>query len=216
MAILLLHHVRKGAVQAGDMDSARGASALIGKVRVGMTLTTMTEEEAAQLGIPADARRHFLRLDDGKNSYAQAGEAQWFERASIELDNGDTAPTLTPWSPPKAKALTLDDLAAVAAAVKAGAPGGVPYSPKLSGDVRSVKHALEASSIIGKAAQDAVLAALRKECGMTEGDFQRRNEHGQKRGTARGLRIGQLPAAEWTAASEPTGTSTSGSDDDQR
>ena len=54
MAVCLVHHTRKGASgAAGDPDSARGASAIIGAVRCAFTLTTMSEEDAKAFGTPA-------------------------------------------------------------------------------------------------------------------------------------------------------------------
>jgi RecA-family ATPase len=40
IAVLILHHDRKGASTPGDMDRVRGASAISGAVRVMLTLTT--------------------------------------------------------------------------------------------------------------------------------------------------------------------------------
>jgi hypothetical protein len=158
MAILLLHHVRKGAVMPGDMDSARGASSLHGKVRVGLTLTAMTEDEAVQLGISADARRHYLRLDDGKNSYAELAGAQWFERSTIELDNGDTAPTLIPWTPPK-DTITPEIRHQIEAGIAAGSGDG-PWSPTLSPKPRSVRHLLHRAGVTTADGRRKLLADL--------------------------------------------------------
>lgn len=216
IAVIVIHHTKKGVVVPGNLEAARGGSALGGSIRIGLTLTVMSETEAEHLGIPADRRKQYVRLDNAKQSYGPPADgAVWFHRYSVILENGDSAPALERWQPPKAKEMSLDDLAPLEAAIKAGAPDGLPYSPKLSGDSRSVRHALEASGIRGKAAQDAALAALRAKCGMKEAAFQRRNEQGQKRGTAQGLRFGPLPAAEWIIAPEATGTSTSGSENDE-
>jgi RecA-family ATPase len=45
IAVLLLHHDRKGSATPGDMDRVRGASAISGAARVMLTLTTMSVEE---------------------------------------------------------------------------------------------------------------------------------------------------------------------------
>jgi RecA-family ATPase len=216
IAILVVHHTRKGVAVPGNLEAARGAGALGGSIRIGLTLTVMREEEAVELGIPKETRKHYVRLDNAKQSYGPPSDgALWFQRFSIILDNGDSSPALEPWSPPKVKEMSLDELEPIVTAVKAGAPAGAPYSPKLSGDSRSVKHVLEAHGIAGKAAQDAAVTALRDKCGMLEADYQRRNDQGQKRGTGRGLRIGALPAVEWISFSEATGSSSSGSNDDE-
>ena len=60
---------RKGTNAPGDMDRMRGASAITGAVRVMMTLTVMSQEEADKFGIPAEERRHF-RVDGAKSNYA--------------------------------------------------------------------------------------------------------------------------------------------------
>lgn len=216
IAVIVIHHTKKGIAVPGNLEAARGGSALGGSIRIGLTLTVMTETEAGDLGVPKDRRKHYVRLDNAKQSYGPPSDsALWFHRYSVELENGDSSPALEPWSPPKAREMSLDELEPVATAIKAGAPGGLPYSPKLSGDARSVKHALEAKGVKGKAVQDLTLAALREKCGMVEADYQRRNEEGQKRGTGRGLRIGGLPSVEWINPSEATGTSTSGSENDE-
>jgi hypothetical protein len=216
IAILVVHHTRKGVAVPGNLEAARGAGALGGSIRIGLTLTVMSEAEAVELGLPKETRKHYVRLDNAKQSYGPPSDAAlWFHRFSIALDNGDSSPALELWSPPEAKAMSLNELEPVAAAVKGGAPGGAPYSPKLSGDSRSVKHVLEAHGIAGKAAQDAAVAALKDKCGMIEAAYQRRNDQGQKRGTGSGLRIGGLPAVEWIGFSEATGSSSSGSDDDE-
>ncbi|GAB0119917.1 AAA family ATPase [Acidisoma sp. 7E03] len=216
LAIIVIHHTKKGVAVPGNLEAARGGSALGGSIRIGLTLTVMTEAEAEQLGVPKDKRRHYVRLDNAKQSYGPPADgATWLHRFSVHLDNGDTAPALEPWTPPKAREMSLDELLPIAEAIKAGAPDGQPFSPKLSGDVRSVKHALEAQGITGKVSQDATLVALRQRCGMIEADYQRRNEKLQKRGTGRGLRIDGLPEAEWVGSPGATGSSTSGSDDDE-
>nr|WP_284945350.1 helicase RepA family protein [Acidisoma sp. PAMC 29798] len=145
VAMLIVHHLRKGIAAPGDLDSARGASSIIGAIRVGMTLTGMNEEEAAALGISPDTRRNYVRLDDGKQSYAPLGDAEWFERIGIELANGDWAPTLLPWSVPK-DTVTSEARAAIESGIARGSPDG-PWSPTLSPKPRSVKHLLVSHGI---------------------------------------------------------------------
>lgn len=87
-AVLIIHHTRKGAI-AGDPDSARGAGSMIGAVRVNLTVSTMCKEEAEQLGVPEEARRRTIRLDDAKQNLTPAGDALWFQLQSVALDNGD-------------------------------------------------------------------------------------------------------------------------------
>ena len=106
-SIVLVHHTRKGAT-AGDIDASRGASALVNAARVGLTMTAMTKEEAAQYSINLDERRRYVRLDDGKSNLSPPSDrARWFYLASVNLENGspqypngDSVQAITQWSPP--------------------------------------------------------------------------------------------------------------------
>ena len=102
VAIILVHHTRKGAVTPGDPDTARGASAIIGAGRVVLTLVTMSEEDAVALGLAKDrkTRSTYVRLDDAKQNYAAIGEANWYEKTVYALDNGEWVPAAVPWTAP--------------------------------------------------------------------------------------------------------------------
>jgi hypothetical protein len=104
---LLTHHVRKGIVTPGDIDAGRGGSSLGGLVRLSHTITNMTAEMAAQLGI--ESPRHIVRVDRAKGNYLpDPGEAFWFKFMSIDLENdsppdypeSDKVGILVPWHPP--------------------------------------------------------------------------------------------------------------------
>lgn len=109
-AIDLVHHVRKpaqGAVGvAGDINQARGASALSGAVRSARTITVMTDKEAEQFGILPTKKFWFIRLDDAKaNMSPPSSGAYWLERQSVFIGNatmgdGDSVGVVEPWSPP--------------------------------------------------------------------------------------------------------------------
>jgi RecA-family ATPase len=58
-AINLVHHVRKQNGAEATADSARGASALIGKARSVIVYNRMTADEAIALNVPEDERRFF-------------------------------------------------------------------------------------------------------------------------------------------------------------
>jgi hypothetical protein len=199
MSVVILHHTRKGAGQTpGDPDSARGASAIIGAVRVAVTLTTMSEDDAKAFGMPTDleARSNFVRMDDAKSNYAPLRSAQWFEKVAYELANGDTVPAAVPWAPPEAKVASLSDLTALAVAIERGSPGGEPWSPKLSNEPRSVRALLEQHGFQGGDAQKQTIARLVTEFGMTTGTY--RNL--RNRAKASGLRIEDKPPVEWIEA----------------
>ena len=100
IAVLVIHHDRKGSATPGDMDRARGASALAGAARVMLTLTAMSTEEAGGFGIePAERRRHF-RLDSAKSNYAAPSEAEWWRLEVVQLDNDEVVAAAEPWEPP--------------------------------------------------------------------------------------------------------------------
>jgi hypothetical protein len=102
IAVILVHHTRKGTVIPGDLDAARGASSIGGAVRVGLTLVTMSEDDAEMLGLPKDrkSRSNYARLDDAKQNYAAIGDAQWYEKAVYALDNDEWVPAAVPWTAP--------------------------------------------------------------------------------------------------------------------
>ena len=197
VAVVILHHTRKGAPSPGDPDSARGASSIMGAVRVGLTLGGMLEADAQAFGLPADARArsNFVRLDDAKSNYAPIRDAQWFEKVAYVLDNGETVPAAVPWTPPAAKVATPVDLAALVVAIKRGAPDGQPWSPKLSGDPRSIRQLLGQHGFAGTDLQNAVLGGLRQSERLVEATFRNPARH-----LKRGLRIDGAPAVEWQDA----------------
>lgn len=102
IAVILVHHTRKGVVSPGDPDAARGASSLIGAGRVVLTLCGMSEEDAEMLGMAIDrkTRSAYIRLDDAKQNYAALGEARWYEKVVYALDNGEHVPAAVPWQAP--------------------------------------------------------------------------------------------------------------------
>lgn len=120
-AINLVHHTRKAAPGSnggtpGDLDSARGASALGGAVRVAGTLGAMSERDAGELGVAPDERRWYVRLDDAKASMSPPAErARWFRRVSVDLPRSaaalgplDSVGVLEPWAPPQPDAADAD------------------------------------------------------------------------------------------------------------
>ena len=201
MAVIVLHHTRKGsAASPGDPDIARGASAIIGAVRVAVTLTTMSDADAKNFGLPTDitARSAYVRMDDAKSNYAPLRSAQWFEKVPYTLDNGETVPAAVPWTPPEAKAASDNDLAALKTAIEEGCPGGEPWSKKLSSEPRSVRALLEQYKFRGHAAQRAALAKLEAECGLATAQY----HNPRNRAATSGLRIGAKPAVDWIETAE--------------
>ena len=106
-AVLLVHHTKKYATgMAGDVDAARGASALIGIARIVATLFPMTSAEAELMGVPDEQLVDYLRYDDAKaNLNRKSPFARWFHKRTIILNNAtdelpaDEVGALEPWSP---------------------------------------------------------------------------------------------------------------------
>ena len=105
-AVMLVHHTRKFGAEAGNMDSARGGSSLVGVARIVSTLFAMTKEEAEIYEVEEEERHKFLRFDDAKANQALVTfAAKWFTKKSVTLPNGDDdeppdeVGVLVPWEP---------------------------------------------------------------------------------------------------------------------
>lgn len=110
-AIDLVHHTKKMGKEsmAGNMEAARGASAIAGAVRSARTLQVMSDKEAELYGIEQKRRTWYVRVDSAKANMAAPSEsADWFERKSVTLPNGnpvtmeegDKVGVLQYWEPP--------------------------------------------------------------------------------------------------------------------
>jgi hypothetical protein len=104
--VMLVHHTRKFGAEAGNMDSARGGSALVGVARIVSTLFAMTKEEAVIYDVEEEERYRYLRFDDAKANQALVTfAAKWFTKKSVTLPNGDDSEppdevgVLVPWTP---------------------------------------------------------------------------------------------------------------------
>jgi hypothetical protein len=158
LAMVILHHTRKGSTQAGDPDAVRGASSIIGAARIVLTVNPMSSDEAAGSGVSETARRHYFRVDGAKSNYAPLTTAEWFQRITAMLDNGDTVATLEPWAPP-VDVVSPEVFEAIKAAIAAGSSEG-PWSPKLSKDNRSVKALLTHHGVLTVSGQKQILQSL--------------------------------------------------------
>lgn len=99
-SINLVHHVRKQNGESATADSARGASALIGKARSVQVYNRMTEDEAKQLGIEEQERRFFFRVDNDKANLAPPEAGDWYRMNNEDLSNGDSVGVACAWTPP--------------------------------------------------------------------------------------------------------------------
>jgi hypothetical protein len=101
-AIGLDHHIRKMASGQSEVTAAdaRGATALINKVRLSRVLNPMTSKLAKEARIKEDERRRYFRADGGKANIAPATKARWFKIVSVPCANGEDTPTIVVWSYP--------------------------------------------------------------------------------------------------------------------
>lgn len=195
IAVCILHHASKaGSSSPGDPNSLRGASAIVGAARIVLTLTGMEEADARGFGMPTDrkARSLYARLDDAKANYSGFRETAWFEKVIHTLDNKEAVPAAAPWMPPEAKEATQLDLEHLAEGIRSGSLNGEPWARKLGNEARSVRHLLHQHGFIGDAEQTAI-ARLETDYGMVSAPYRRPN-----RVKAMGLRINELPKADWT------------------
>lgn len=115
-AVLLVHHTRKrsgadSAGHAGNMDSGRGASSLVGAARIVITLYEMSKEDAEEFGIPNNERLRYIRLDDAKGNFAlKSPDATWFRREGVRLVNGEESGVLKPIKLKAKEQQVLDEL----------------------------------------------------------------------------------------------------------
>lgn len=129
-AVLLVHHVRKGA--ASDVDATRGAKSLTDAARSAALLSPMSAEEAGALSVPERERWRYVRLDDAKANLApRADTARWFRLETVALDNGtdlypngDSVAAIAAWAPPSPfRGLTAADCNRALDAIAAGHDG---------------------------------------------------------------------------------------------
>jgi hypothetical protein len=103
-AIGLDHHIRKMAFGQAEVTTAdaRGATALINKVRLSRVLNLMTPMLATQARIKEDDRRRYFRADGGKANIAPPTKATWYKIVSVPCANGEDTPTVAAWTYPNA------------------------------------------------------------------------------------------------------------------
>jgi hypothetical protein len=110
-AVELVHHVRKpagGTSQETTVDDARGAGALLAKVRSARVLNAMSLQEANEVGVDQKERLSFFRVDNGKaNLMPRGGDARWRKMVGVPLGNRvdaqeDNVGVATEWRKPSA------------------------------------------------------------------------------------------------------------------
>lgn len=95
VAVLALHHSTKGNMRqeqrVGNMDIARGASAVVNAARIAYTLMGPTSEDAELYGFKEDELHKWVRLDDAKmNMSLASNKATWFKKDGVRIASGDT------------------------------------------------------------------------------------------------------------------------------
>lgn len=197
LAVLLSHHSRKGEAEAiaGVLDAARGASAIGGAVRIAFTFVDMSKDEARETGLPEEHRRRYARLDEARNAFSPAvDKASWFEKVSRTLSNGDNVGVLVPWLLPSV-AVSPAVTDAITLAIGAGCPvaGGLPWSPQLADEPRSIRRLLEREGIKGRLQEKIALKDL-----SAAGVLVQKFKHPNNGSWRMGLRTaGGLPVADW-------------------
>jgi hypothetical protein len=147
LAIDAPHHVSKGMIDPGNANRGRGASAFKDAARLVYTLSKMTADEAAKLGIDDGERWRYVRVDSGKVNIAPAAAtAKWFRLVGIPLGNanatypsGDAVQTVEPWTPVDPMTLVNDeDLRNTILAEIKNAPPHALYSAHANSEQRHV------------------------------------------------------------------------------
>jgi hypothetical protein len=180
IAVLLLHHDKKGTNAPGDMDRLRGASAVSGAVRVALTLSTMSQEEADKFGIAPEHRRAHFRVDGAKSNYAPVQDAEWWKLQGVEIANGETIGACRPWTPPSTfDGLSMGDCVDVLDAINKGTERGHAWGSEKNSKDDWAGHLLTAK---GKSEEQAkqILRAWEGQGTLTKSD-----QDGPRRGHKR-------------------------------
>lgn len=105
IGVEVVHHTTKAAIgREVRVEGGRGGGALLFAARSARVLNTMSEEEAALVGL-TKARRYYFRVDNGKaNLTPPPDRSAWYKFEGVELgngpDGGDNVGVVTPWSWP--------------------------------------------------------------------------------------------------------------------
>lgn len=168
--ILILHSKKYAGAMAGDMDAARNAGTLVGRIRVGLTLFPMTEDEAKMHNITPARRRRFVRLDDGKQAYGSTDDTQWFEISEVALpideDRSISVGVFEPWEPvPILDDISVSTIHAILRDIDAGVIGtnGELFQPGMNSRSWAGNIILKRVADCSRARAKAILARWKKE-----------------------------------------------------
>jgi hypothetical protein len=198
-AVLVLHHLRKGAT--GDPDDFMGAVALRATFRSVRIIARMLADQAKQLGLSPLQAWRYTRIAGSKENYAPPPElATWYKLESIDLDNGaglyadgDNVQVATLWDAPDTfEGILRSHIADIFAAVRTGPAPGVLWSP----DPRAGSEwvGTKVAQFTGKTLDEAkpIVRAWIKNNVLTQEDY----HHPSQRKSRPGLTLNEAKAAE--------------------
>lgn len=129
-AILTAHHTGKRTAQAekGDPDVFRGGGAIVNSARVAALMSSITDDDAKNLGVKREDRGSYVRVDNAKANYGpKVGEAiMWLEWCSQRIATGDIIGVVKPLNAVKLKAaVRMEHARVVRDAIIASGRGGI-------------------------------------------------------------------------------------------
>lgn len=176
-AVVLVHHTRKmpsgsSESHAGNLDSGRGASSLMGVARFAFTLYGLSQKDAKRWGVAEEERHLFVRLDGAKANLALVtGKPTMLKRVSVDV-NGESVGVLAPVDlrekfVSSEDAAMLRDIVSIVAASTAEVP---PHARETLGaehcaQMRLVTTGLKALPMYGEISQDVLSRRARAAIG---------------------------------------------------
>jgi hypothetical protein len=136
VAVLVLHHLRKGAT--GDPDDLMGATALRATFRAARILARMLAEQGEKLKLSRKQTWRYSRITGSKENYAPPPEfTTWYKLESVDLNNpdniyedGDNVAVATVWTPPSAfEGIPITVIAEIFDALRIPPAPGLRHSP---------------------------------------------------------------------------------------
>jgi hypothetical protein len=141
VALLALHHLRKGST--GSPDDLMGATSLRATFRATRILQRMTEGQAEKLQLPRNEAWRCSSVAGSKDNYAPPPQrATWYRLESVSLGNpdplysdGDNVQVTTLWAPPSPFAnIRFDAIEQIFDAIRLGPGDGEHFSPDVRAD----------------------------------------------------------------------------------
>ena len=158
VAVVIVHHAIKRAV-AGDGDSWRGGSSQHSRLRVMLTVATMTKEEARDLQIPEAHRFQYIRVDSGKENLSpRDGRALWYRLIGVDLNNANHEypsqyiQVVETWEPPVHSPLDAETTRDLLRLIDDGPGDGEKYTFAKQGDLWVVPLVMDTLGIPEEAA----------------------------------------------------------------